>query len=422
MNDRSNEDVGTMLSPYRVLDLTNELGFLCGKILGDLGADVIKIEPPGGDPSRKIGPFYHDEPDPEKSLYWFAYNNNKRGITLNLETPKGREMFKQLAQKADIVVESFRPGYLDSLGVGYSSLSEINPRIIVTSITPYGQKGPYSQWLASDLEIMASGGAMYLFGERDREPLRVSIPQSYMWGAMHGAAGSLVALYHQVLTGEGQHVDVASREAVILGLANAPAIWDITRTNPQRDGIFLVGRSVTGAKMRVMWPTKDGYVNFIIYGGPAGRRTNQALAEWMASVGKPSRVWLEKDWSKFDIATITQEEVDELEAPLEAFFKDITCEEFFKGVVERDMLGYPVATPRENLNDPQLAARGFWVKIEHPELGESITYPAYFAKFSETTCGIRRRAPLIGEHNEEVYAELGLGRAELAALKEANVI
>ncbi|MCL4370509.1 MAG: CoA transferase, partial [Chloroflexi bacterium] len=137
---------------------------------------------------------------------------------------------------------------------------------------------------------------------------------------------------------------------------------------------------------------------------------------------KPSALWLEKDWNKFDIATITQEEVDALEAPLEAFFKGITCQEFFEGVVERDMLGYPVATPRENLNDPQLRARDYWAQVEHPELGATLTYPGAFARFSETTCGIRRRAPGIGEHNEEVYRELGLSRAELAALKGANVI
>lgn len=411
-----------MLSPYRVLDLSNELGFLAGKILGDLGADVIKIEPPGGDPSRSIAPYYRRNPDPEKSLYWFAYNNNKRGITLDIEASQGRELFLQLARIADIVVETFRPGYLDGLGIGYSALSEINPRLVLTSITPFGQTGPYSQYPASDLEIMAAAGAMSLFGAPDREPLRVSIPQSYMWAGMHGAAGALLALYHRNVTGEGQHVDVSAQEATITGLSPAPTFWDISKVNPRRDGFYLTGRSVTGAKMRVMWPTRDGYANFIIYGGPAGRRTNMALAEWMAGVGKPSALWLEKDWNKFDIATITQEEVDALEAPLEAFFKGITCQEFFEGVVERDMLGYPVATPRENLNDPQLRARDYWAQVEHPELGATLTYPGAFARFSETTCGIRRRAPGIGEHNEEVYRELGLSRAELAALKGANVI
>lgn len=411
-----------MLSPYRVLDLTNELGFLCGKILGDLGADVIKIEPVGGDRSRRIGPYFGDIQDPEKSLYWFAYNNNKRGITLNIETVEGREILKRLVKTVDIIVESFRPGYLDGLGIGYKALSEINPGLIMTSITPFGQTGPYSQLPASDLEIMAASGSMSLAGEPDREPLRISIPQSYMWAGMHGAAGSVVALYYRNVAGEGQHVDVSAQAATICGLAHAPTFWDLNRTIPRRDGYYLTGRSVTGAKMRVIWPTRDGYVNFIIYGGPAGRRTNQALAEWMASVGKPSELWLNKDWNKFDIATITQDEVDELEAPLEAFFHDITCAEFFEGVIQRDMLGYPVATAREIFDDPQLRARDFWVALEHPELGEVITYPGPFARFSETSCTFRRRAPLIGEHNEEVYGELGLREGDLIRLKEARVI
>jgi benzylsuccinate CoA-transferase BbsE subunit len=131
-----------MLSPYRVLDLAGEMGLFCGKMLGDLGADVIKIEPPGGDLARRMGPFYHHEPDPEKSLFWFAYNTSKRGITLNIETADGREIFKRLVKTADVIVETFRPGYLDKLGLGYRDLEKINPGVILISITPFGQTGP----------------------------------------------------------------------------------------------------------------------------------------------------------------------------------------------------------------------------------------------------------------------------------------
>lgn len=135
MEGQENE---SLLSPYRVLDLTDEKGFFCGRILGDLGADIIKVEPPSGDSSRRISPFYHDIPDPEKSLYWFAYNANKRGITLNIETTDGKEIFKRLVTTADFIIESFPPGYMDKIGLGYDALSEINPRIILTSITPFG--------------------------------------------------------------------------------------------------------------------------------------------------------------------------------------------------------------------------------------------------------------------------------------------
>src|SRR3990170_3305135 len=163
-----------MLSPYRVLDLTDEKGLLCGKILGDLGADVIKIERPGGDPARRIGPFYHDEPHPEKSLFWFAFNTSKRGITLNIETADGQEIFKRLVQTADFVIETFPPGYLAKLGLGYSDLEKINPGIILVSITPFGQTGPYKDWKGADIVAWATGGDMAPWGEPDRPPIRIS--------------------------------------------------------------------------------------------------------------------------------------------------------------------------------------------------------------------------------------------------------
>ena len=153
---KSQEKTGYILAPYRVLDLSDEKGFLCGKILGDLGADVIKIERPGGDPARKMGPFYNNEPDPEKSLYWFAYNNNKRSITLNIETADGREIFKNLTKTADIAIETFSPGHMNGIGLGYEALSQINDKIIMTSITPFGQEaGPYTHYKASDIGVTA---------------------------------------------------------------------------------------------------------------------------------------------------------------------------------------------------------------------------------------------------------------------------
>jgi crotonobetainyl-CoA:carnitine CoA-transferase CaiB-like acyl-CoA transferase len=207
--DRIMEKKKKVLEDCRVLDLSNELGFLCGKILGDLGADVIKVEPPGGDPSRNIGPFYKDIPHPEKSLYWFAYNNNKRGITLNIETNDGRELFKRLIKTADIVVESFAPGYMDGLGLGYSVLSQMtDEKIIMTSITPFGQDGPYRNYKASDIGIMAMSGSMYLLGDPDRPPVRTSIPVSYMWTGAYAALGTLMAFFHRQMTGKGQLVDV----------------------------------------------------------------------------------------------------------------------------------------------------------------------------------------------------------------------
>jgi crotonobetainyl-CoA:carnitine CoA-transferase CaiB-like acyl-CoA transferase len=170
------------LEGYLALDLTDEKGFLCGRILGDLGVDVIKVEPPGGDPSRRIAPFYKDIPDPEKSLYWFAYNANKRGITLNIESEEGKEIFKKLVKTAHFVIESHSPGYMDSLGLGYPSLSRVNRAIILTSITPFGQAGPYASYKASDITEMGMCGLMYLCGDPDLPPARISFPQAYLHG------------------------------------------------------------------------------------------------------------------------------------------------------------------------------------------------------------------------------------------------
>ena len=181
------------LEGYRILDLTDEKGHLCGRILGDMGADVIKIEPPEGDTSRRIGPFYHDEPHPEKSLYWFFTNANKRGITLNLETVDGREIFKQLAKGADLIIESFRPKFMEELGLDYSALTRIKPDIILTSITPFGESGPYTNYKVTDIVAVSMGGMAYIHGNEDRAPVRISAPQACFLGAQHAAMGAVSA-------------------------------------------------------------------------------------------------------------------------------------------------------------------------------------------------------------------------------------
>ena len=412
-----------LLAPFRVLDLTDELGFLCGKVLGDLGADVIKIERPGGDPARRLGPFCGNQPDPERSLFWFGFNNNKRGITLNLESPKGREIFLELAAKADFIIETFTPAYLDGLKIGYAALSRINPRLVQISITPFGQTGPYVKFKASDIEIMALSGCMSLTGDPDRPPLRVTFPQSYVWTGSYAAMGALAAHYHRELTGEGQQVDVSAQACLLWAFSHAHTFWDLNRQLERRAGSFMTGRSITGARMRVFWPCRDGYLNFIIYGGEAGRRTNHALVEWMDSKGMAPDFLKHKDWQAFDIAQVTQDEIDQMEQPIGAFFQGVTKAEFFTEVVKRQMLGYPVASVKEIVADPQHEARQFWEKVEHPELQTSIDYPGGFAKFSEGACRIGRRAPLIGEHNEEIYGhELKLAAGEIGKLKTQGVI
>lgn len=418
MNDKKG-----LLEGVRVLDLTDELGFLCGKILGDMGADVIKVEPPGGDPSRNIGPFYQDIPHPEKSLYWFVYNNNKRGITLEIKTETGKMILKKLIVGTEILLETFPPGKMEEWGLSYEVLKQINPGLVMTSITPFGQKGPYSHYKASDLELMAMSGFMSLLGNPDKPPVRVSLPQSYLWAGMHAAMGTLMAYYYKGLTGKGQFVDVSAQASVLCAAAHAPTYWDILRENPGREGEFITGRSVTGAKMRAIFPCKDGFVNFIIYGGPAGIHSNQEMAKWMEEEGTGDEYLSKKEWKKFSIATVTQEEIDRIEKPIGEFLKEKTRKEFFENVIKRGMLGYPIATAQDILEDSQLKTRNFWQEVEHNELGQKIIYPGPFAKFSTTICGIRRRAPLIGEHNAEIFMdELGMSKEDLFKLKQANVI
>ena len=204
-----------MLSPYRVLDLTDQGALICGQILGDLGADVIVVEPPGGAALREAGPFANGGPGPDSSLAWWGVNRNKRGITLDIESTEGRERLLALAQTSDILIESFEPGYLDGLGLGYAALRAVNPAIVLVSITPFGQAGPKAHWAASDLTLYAAAGPMFMTGDDDRAPLGLSVPQAWLHGGAEGAVGALVALFGAIRDGVGQHVDVSIQEAVL---------------------------------------------------------------------------------------------------------------------------------------------------------------------------------------------------------------
>ncbi len=241
----------------RALDLTDKNGYLCGKILADLGADVIKVEKPGGDADRRIGPFYGQIPDRTRSLMWFAYNANKRGITLNLDSSDGQHLFKALVKSADFVIESFAPGYMDSVGLGYSSLSAINSRIIYTAITPFGQTGPYKNLKAPDLVVMAMSGLLYITGRPDGPPVRISFPQSFLLAAAHAAAASMIAYFHLETTGQGQYVDVSAQECVLWEITNAVPLWELNQKILKRSGPYLTGRW-TDTKQKLLWPCKDG--------------------------------------------------------------------------------------------------------------------------------------------------------------------
>lgn len=416
------EKVDGMLSAYRVLDLTDEKGFFCGKLLGDMGADVIKIERPGGDPSRSVGPFYHDEPHPEKSLFWFAYNTSKRGITLNIATAEGQDLFNRLVKGADVIIESFEPGYMAKLGLGYPALQQVNPEVILVSITPFGQTGPYKHFKAPDIVAMAMGGQMYSYGDADRPPVRISHhSQAYLHSAGQAALGTMMALYHRHATGEGQHVDVSIQESVAWATYMVLNNWDEVRSIHRRERIDPSTGSA--AQKKRIWPCKDGYIILDFVSGSRGREKNRKLVEWMDSKGMANDFLKSFDWSRFELTKTTQETVDRMEERISKFAMSLTKAELLEGAAKRALEAFPVCSAKDLLENLQLAARKFWVEIAHPELGTTITYPGPFARVSETPPIISRRAPLIGEHNQEIYVkELGLSKEELTILKEAKAV
>jgi benzylsuccinate CoA-transferase BbsE subunit len=419
--NRMNESKCLIRSP-RVLDLTDKNGYLCGKILADLGADVIKVECPGGDPDRCIGPFCHRTPNRENSLLWLAYNANKRGITLEIDSMDGRQILKTLVRNVDFIIESFPTAYMDEMGLGYSNLSEINPRIIYTSITPFGQTGPYKSLKASDLVVMAMSGLLHITGRPDEPPVRISFPQSFLLAAAHAAAASMIAYFYLETTGKGQHVDVSAQECVLWEISNAVPLWELNRKILKRVGSYLSGRW-TDTKQKLLWVCKDGYVIFYIVGGDFGLKTNRAIAAWLREEGLASEYIANVDWAALDMSKQTQEMQERLEAPIAGLFLRYTKAELYAEALKRKIMLCPVSTAKDICENAQLIARNFWVDIDYPELEAKITYPGPFAKLSETPITMTRKAPSPGEHNVEIYEkELGFSKRDMESLCQSGII
>lgn len=413
-----------LLSPYRVLDLTDERGLLCGKTLADLGADVVQIEPSGGSTARNLGPFYHGQVHPEKSLYWWAYTANKRSITLNIKTTDGRDLLKRLVRDAHFLIESFDPGHMAELGLGYDVLEAINPGLVMVSITPFGQTGPYAHYKATDIVGMAMGGFMYLTGDPDRPPVRISFPQFYLHGGAAGALGAMLAHTHRALHGEGQHVDVSCQQAVAKTLAHAPQFWDLERLILQRMGVYRAGTA--GSRARVNWPCKDGYINYMPQGGtPGGSRSTRALLGWVEEEGVDVEEIKQVEWERLSYAYVPPETMAKMSVSLEGFFMTKTKAELVQESEKRRIILFPLNNYREIFEHPHLQVRGYFTELPHPELGDSITYPGHFIKDQDHggMVGLRTRPPLIGEHNREVYQdELGLTPEDLTALASRGVV
>ncbi len=413
-----------MLSPYRVLDLTNERGLLCGQILGDLGADVVQIEPPGGSPARRLGPFVDDVPHPDRSLHWWAHCRNKRAVTLDLERAEGRDLLRRLVARADFLIESETPGVQAARGLDYAALAAVNPKLVYVSITPFGQDGPKARWADSDLVLMAAAGPLALTGDADRAPLRMSVPQAYAHASAEAAGAALVAHHERQRSGRGQHVDVSAQQAIALAtqsgiLSAAVGFPDAQRTS---GGVRLGPLSV-----RFVFPARDGHVSVtFLFGNSVGPFTRR-LMSWAHEEGFCDAAMRDKDWIRFfDMMFTGEESFAELERAKDvvaAFTRTKTKAELLAAALARDLLIAPVATTREVVESTQLAAREYWRDVAHPELGRTVRYPGPFARLGGTPIQYRRRPPTIGEHNAEIYGgELALDAAALARLATAGVI
>ena len=421
----SKQEMKSALTPIRVLDLTIGNIALGPRMFGDVGADVIKIEPPGGCASR-IGPYYKNIADPEKSIPWYAYNANKRGITLDIRKPEGCELFKKLAKTADIIMESQGASAMDNFGLGYDDMVKIKPDIIYTSITPFGKKGPKAHYAVSELTVWASGGFLNDCGDPDRAPVWIGYPQAGVFGGAEGAVGAMTALWYRTNTGEGQFVDVSMQEAAVAPNMNVLQMWDVNKVEFRRVGAVSFV-AATRVKQPIYFKCKDGFIMILALGGnDPYASSSEHLVQWMKDEGMCPD-WLAKlDWWKdYNAAVLTQDVADKVGAAIEAFTLTKTKQELYEiGAFGKykQMLVAPVASTKDISEDVQLAARNYWVRVEHPELKTSLNYCGPFIGMSESPIQFKRRAPLIGEHNREVYNEIGLKETDLKTLKEKGVI
>lgn len=394
-----------VLEGVKVLDISYGIaGGMCGRYLADYGADVIKVEPPDGDPLRMTGPFFQNDSHPEKSLQFLATNLNKRGITLQLEQEQGRQLFRDLVKHADVVVESFKPGYLSSLGIGYDDLTQINPAVILTSITPFGQTGPYSQFQGEELIQYAMSGIMSISGYTDREPLKHGGNQAQYEAGLVGALSTCFALFTQSMTGEGQHVDVSITEVVSSSLVETLPQYAFRGVIPGR-------RLPKGRTFTDLLPAKDGWVSLTAGGGKANMGDVADFFE------KP-----ELHDARFASPSSRMEHGEELDTIVVDALENWNRWDYFHETAKKRILAGFVQTVPELVECPHLESRDFYREVEHPVIGR-IKVPAVLFNYSDTPYESAYPAPLLGQHNQAVYEEdLGLSNKDIQALKHQGVI
>ena len=395
-----------LLKGLQVLDLADEKASFCSKLLADLGARVIKIEKPGGDPSREIGPFLEDSPNPERSFFFFHNNTNKLGITLNLEHENGKEIFFKLLRKTDVVVET-SPDYIRQNGLSYDVLHIESIKLIHVSVTGFGQNGPRSQYRSCDLVASAFGGQMYVTGSPSAAPLRPFGNQSYYTASLFAAVSILLALRKRARTGKGEHIDISLQEAAVSTLDHVMVRYFYENTVSKRQGGAYWNHSFC------ILPCKDGHILLAPF------QQWETLVEWMDNEGMAEDLrdkgYLEEGYRDSRMSHIIQ--------VIERWTKNHTVQELFESGQLMRLPWAPISALKGVLSNPQLKARGFFVDVEHPELKRSISYPGSPYKFSNSSTGRWKRAPLVGEDNVRIYqGELGLSKEEYERLLSLGVI
>ena len=408
------------LLPYTILDLSEGGHNICGRLLGDMGARVVRIEPPGGSQTRLRGPFALDSSGNIKSLYWAAYNSNKKGISLSLDTEAGRQIFLRLVDRSDAILESFQPGYLDSLNIGFATLIKRNPKLVHTTMTPFGSTGPYAGFVSTDLISSSMGGMPFVSGDEDRPPVRISFPQAELVAGSQAFGATVAALRHSRNNKSGQHVDVSEQISVIWTLMNATPFPKLHGTDVTRAGAF---RKRGPIDARHVFKCADGYVSM-----NAQARTLKGFIEWMSEETEIEKEILSFNIDKWDLKPDSDPngkeaiEFKTIEKSIEKFLLNKTKNEIFERALSSRLLVAPCNTVEDIRKSPQLDARSFWIDIYHPEFGKDITHLGPYIKMSETPLRVYSPSSSVGSDNEEVFIDFGINRTEIDELKRQEII
>ncbi len=401
-----------MLSPYSVLDLTGGDGDFASMVLGDMGATVIKVEPPGGSAGRRTPPFIDSAPPLEQSLHFFCFNRNKQGITLDLTVDEGRRALLALVEQADFLFESGQPALLDSVGLGFDVLKTRNPRLVHVAMSPWGWDGPYSGMPASDLTIAAMGGQMSVQGDPSRAPVRLSVPQVWLHTGAEAATAALIAHALMVKTGEGQFVDVSAQAAMMATMLQGIGAYEVQGYDYNRGGSAL---QLGGATIPIVFDCADGYV-VLIPSGP----TLAGMVPWFVEDGVVPAEWLEnEDWPTYHFRLLQQQPIayslEEVLDSIRRFVGRYPKQDLLDRGLREGVTLAPVSDMEDLARFQHLRERDYWLEAPLPD-GQQTQTPGFVAKMSRTPMTVRGWAPRLGEHNRDVLAGmLGLSESEIAA-------